>query len=305
MINKDFNSIVELINAFPDEQSCIEHLEQLRWEESIVSPFDSSSKVYKCKNNKYKCSKTGKYFNVKTKTLFDNTKIPLQKWFIAIWLVTCHKKGVSSTQLSKDINVTQKTAWFMLHRIRKCFGIENNNDLNNDVEIDETYVGGKNKNRHRNKKVKQSQGRSSKDKIPVVGMVERKGKLNAYVVGNVRAPTLTRKILKQVKKTAHLFTDEWMGYNLVSRIYKHSIVNHGVGQYVNGNSYTNTIEGFWGILKRGIIGIYHHISHKHLQKYVDEFVFRYNTKSYKDSERFNYLLSNTEIRTTYKELIYG
>lgn len=305
MINKDFNSILELLQAFPDEQSCISHLEELRWEGNAVSPFDSSSKVYKCKDNKYRCANTKKYFNVKTHTLFDNTKIPLRKWFVAIWLVTCHKKGVSSLQLARDIDVTQKTAWFMLHRIRKCFGIENNNDLDNDVEIDETYVGGKNKNRHKNKKVKQSQGRSSKDKTPVVGMVERHGKLNAYAVNNVQAPTLTREILKRIRRTAHLHTDEWQGYNIVSTIYSHSIVQHGIGQYVDGNSYTNTIEGFWGILKRGIIGIYHYISPKHLQKYVDEFVFRYNTKGYEEAERFNYLLSNAEVRTTYKELVYG
>lgn len=143
MINRDFNSILELMQAFPDEQSCIDHLEALRWNGYVISPFDPLSKVYKCKNNRYRCANTGKYFNVKTGTLFDNTKVPLQKWFLAIWLITCHKKGVSSLQLARDIDVTQKTAWFMLQRIRKCFGIENDNHLDNDVEIDETYIGGK------------------------------------------------------------------------------------------------------------------------------------------------------------------
>ncbi len=119
MINKDFNSIIELIAAFPDEQACIEHLEVLRWSGYVVSPFDENSKVYKCKGNKYRCKSTGKYFNVRTGTMFDNTKLKLQKWFLAIWLVTSHKKGISSLQLSRDIDVTQKTAWFMLQRIRK------------------------------------------------------------------------------------------------------------------------------------------------------------------------------------------
>lgn len=129
MINTKFNTILDLIKAFPDEQSCIAHLESLRWiNGNVVSPFNSLSKVYTCANNRYRCKETGKYFNVKTSTLFDNSKIELQKWFLAIWLVTSHKKGISSIQLSKDIGVTQKTAWFLLQRIRNCFGFDNDND---------------------------------------------------------------------------------------------------------------------------------------------------------------------------------
>ena len=305
MINKDFNSILELLAAFPDEQTCIDHLEELRWGGYVVSPFDSTSKVYKCKNNRYRCKNTGKYFNVKTATLFDNTKIELRKWFLSIWLVTSHKKGISSLQLSKDISVTQKTAWFILQRIRKCFGIENDNSLDNHVEVDETYVGGKNKNRHNSKKVEQAQGRSLKDKAPVVGMVERNGKLNAHKVDDVQSQTLTKEIIKNVKESANLYTDEWLGYNGISKIYDHSVVKHNEGEYVNGRIHTNTIEGFWSLLKRGIIGIYHFISKKHLQNYVDEFVFRYNTRNSNEVDRFNLLLSNTEIRTTYRRLIHG
>ena len=305
MLNRDFNSLIELVQTFKDEQTCLEYLEELRWGGYVVSPFDESSVVYKCKGNKYKCKNTGKYFNVKTNTLFDSTKIELQKWFMAIWLVTSHKKGISSVQLAKDIDVTQKTAWFMLQRIRKCFGIENDNDLDNNVEVDETYVGGKNKNRHANKKVENSQGRSTKDKIPVVGMVERQGKLNARTVENVQEETLTAEIIKNVKETANLYTDEWLGYRNISKIYKHSIVNHNAREYVNGEAYTNTIEGFWSLLKRGIYGIYHFTTKKHLQKYIDEFVFRYNTRKHSETERFDLLLLNMEVRTTYKGLVYG
>lgn len=305
MINTDFKSILDLINKFPNEQACIDHLEFLRWNGDVVSPFDEFSKVYKCKDNKYRCKNTGKYFNVKTATLFDNTKVKLQKWFIAIWLITSHKKGISSLQLSRDLDVTQKTAWFMLQRIRKCFGIENNNDLDNNVEVDETYIGGKNKNRHADKKIEKSQGRSSKDKTPVVGMIERQGKLNARAVANVQSKTLTTEIIKYVKESASLHTDEWLGYKGASKLYKHSIVKHGQGEYVNGESHTNTIEGFWSLLKRGILGIYHSTSRKHLQDYVDEFVFRYNTRDFTESMRFNALLSNMEVRTTYRRLVYG
>lgn len=128
MINQEFKSILDLINAFPDEETCIRHLEELRWDGNIISPFDPTSKVYNCSNNKYKCKNTSKYFNVKTATLFNKTKVKLQKWFIAIWLVTSHKKAISSIQLSRDIHVTQKTAWLMLQRIRSCFGMENDLD---------------------------------------------------------------------------------------------------------------------------------------------------------------------------------
>lgn len=290
MLIKKFNTIIDLLNTFPDKEACIRHLEILRWNGNVVSPFDTTSKVYKCKGNRYRCKNTGKYFNVKTNTLFDNSKVPLQKWFMAIWLITCHSKGISSTQLARDIGVTQKTAWFLLHRIRNCFGFDNDNDLNNDIEVDETYVGGKNKNRHFDKRVKNSQGRSYKDKTPVFGMIERSGKLNAKVVSDVTASTLNVLITRYVNKGSTIHSDEWYGYSRLPKHYNHTIVRHGSGEYVSGNSYTNTMEGFWSILKRGIIGIYHKVSSKHLQKYVDEFVFRYNTRKQKQTERFNYLL---------------
>ena len=303
MINIEFNSVLELIKAFPNEQVCIDHLEQLRWNGNVVSPFDETSKVYKCAGNKYRCKNTGKYFNVKTNTLFDNTKVELRTWFVAIYLVTGHKKGISSLQLSRDLNVTQKTAWFMLHRIRNCFGIENSSDLGNEVEIDETFVGGKNKNRHKDKKVENSQGRSNKDKQPVLGMVERGGKLVAKLVEDTKVETLTPEIINTVKLSASVFTDEWLGYKGLQRIYDHSFVKHNMGEYVQGRIHTNTIEGFWSLLKRGIVGIYHFTSKKHLQKYVDEFAYRYNTRTYSDCSRFNLLLQNSNNRLTYQNLI--
>jgi transposase-like protein len=302
MLDTNFKSILDLIKAFPDEQTCINHLEKLRWNGNVISPFDATSKVYTCKGNKYRCKNTGKYFNVKTATMFDNTKIELQKWFMALYIVTSHKKGISSLQLHRDIDVTQKTAWFMLQRIRNCFGFDNDNELNNEVEIDETFVGGKNKNRHADKKVENSQGRSVKDKTPVLGMIEREGKLNAVVVENTKMETITPEIVKNVKD-AIVYTDEWLGYNALKYIYNHSFVKHNQNEYVNGKVHTNTIEGFWSLLKRGIFGIYHFTSKKHLQYYVDEFVFRYNSRQMSTSYRFNLLLANTEKRLTYKELI--
>ena len=300
MINIEFNSILELIKAFPDEQTCINHLEELRWNGNVVSPFDPTSKVYDCKGNKYKCKNTGKYFNVRTATLFDNTKIELQKWFLAIYLVTAHKKGISSLQLSRDIDVTQKTAWFMLQRIRNCFGIDIDK-LEGEVEIDETFVGGKETNKHFNKKKPENK----EVKSPVIGMVERGGNLIAKQLNDIKSKTLSNEIISNISKNAQLYTDEYVGYKAIERIYSHYAVKHSAGEYVNGRVHTNTIEGFWSLLERGIIGIYHFTSKKHLQKYVDEFVFRYNTRNTTECNRFNLLLANTESRLTYKKLIHG
>ena len=302
---KEINSIIDLVQKFPSEDECYTLLEKIRWNGNVVSPYDETSKVYKCKGHYYRCRKTGKYFNVKTNTLFESSNIKLQKWFLAIWVITSHKKGISSLQLSKDIRVTQKTAWFMLQRIRKCFKLENNSILDNEVEIDETYIGGKNKNRHQSKKSKNSQGRSTKDKVAVIGMIERNGNLVARIVKDVQAPTLTKEILKNVKESANVYTDEWLGYNELYKYYNHSVVKHGKNEFVKGKSYTNNIECFWGILKRGIYGIYHFTSKKHLQNYLDEFVYRFNTRNLTEQGKFENLLSGMTVRTKYKELIHA
>lgn len=303
MINvKQFNSLFELLEAFPTEESCITYLESLRWKDRVISPFDPNSKVYVYTKNRYICKNTGKLFNVKTGTMFENTKLSMRKWFVAIWLILSNKKGISSLQLARDIKVTQKTAWFMLQRIRFCLICKNESKLQNEVEADETFVGGKNKNRHKDKKVKNSQGRSFKDKTPVLGMLERKGDVVARVVKNTSQTELTPKILEFADKSAVLYTDEWHGYNAVDKLYSHFSVDHSHGQYGIGSIHTNSIEGFWSLLKRGYVGIYHYMSSKHLQQYVNEFVFRYNTRRINELNRFNLLLCNAEYRITYKKL---
>lgn len=303
---RNFKSMFDLLRAFSTEEKCIEHLEILRWNGNIVSPFDATSKVYQCANHRYKCKNTGKYFNAKTGTIFENTNIPLQKWFVAIWLLTSHKKGISSLQLSRDLGVTQKTAWFMLHRIRICLGIENNSQLSNEVEIDEVYIGGREKNKHDSKRTEGNQGRSVKTKTPVLGMVERKGKLVATIVPNTSVKILTPSVRKYVTEGSVVYTDEWGGYKNMHKIYEHLFVHHKEREFVNGKAYTNTIEGFWGFMKRGIFGIYHYTSKKHLQSYVDEYVYRYNTREMSDNLRFNSLLCNVnQFRLRYKELING
>lgn len=303
-INFNFNNILELINTFSNEQFCINFLEEIIWKGNPISPFDKNSTVYKCKDNRYICKNTRKYFNIKTNTMFENTKIPLQKWFIAIWLYSTHKGGLSSLQVMRDIGVTQKTAWFILQRIRKCSEFENKSVLENEVEIDETFIGGKNKYRHANKKVKYSQGRSCKYKIPVLGMIERKRKVNAYVVSTTTADDLMPKILRTVEILSTVYTDEWGAYNNLNNFFNHKVVNHGKSEYVKGNVHTNTIENFWSNLKRGIIGVYRVVSTKHLQLYVNEFVLRRNIIPMKPNERVLHLLLNIKgSRLKYKELI--
>ncbi|MCT3690409.1 IS1595 family transposase [Elizabethkingia anophelis] len=307
MIGQDIKSVFELTQIFSSEQDCIDYLETLRWSKVPVSPFDPTSKVYKCKNNQYRCKSTGKYFNVKTDTMFENSKISLRKWFLAIWLVTAHKKGISSIQLSKDIGTTQKTAWFMLQRIRACFGIENSNELEGVVECDETFIGGKNKNRHKDKKVPHSQGRSFKDKVPVMGMLQRDGKMNAFVVDDTKRKSIQPLIYKYVNTATRLITDEWLAYTGLGKDYDHRIIDHSKKEYVSlqdNTIHTNNIEGSWNILKRSVSGMYNHVSKKHLQKYVDEFVYRFNLRKVSDQEKFRYLLSNSNVRTKYRELCH-
>lgn len=325
-----FHSLYDLLKAFPDQQTCIKKLELLIWKGTPVSPFDSSSKVYKCAGNRYRCAKTQKYFSVLNNTIFEGTKIDLTKWFMAIFIEASHKKGISSHQLAKDINVTQKTAWFMLHRIR--FALQHKSfvgKLKGQVEVDETFVGGKNGNRHKDKKVEKCHGRSFKDKVPVAGLVERsisevierpskkdptktvKKKIiikqsvaHCKVVSNTQGATLKSFVKENVEYGSELMSDEWQAYYGLNAYYYHRIVFHGSKQYANGDAYTNTMEGFWSILKRGIIGIYHRISKRHLQKYVDEFTFRYNTKHLTTGDRIEMLLGMVMgNRLLYKQLI--
>lgn len=304
-MNLKFNNLFDLLQTFDTEEKCYEYLKQSKWKDGEFCPYCGHEKLYTFADGKnYKCADCRKRFSLKVGTIFEGSKIKLQKWFMAIYLVTSHKKGISSCQLAKDIGVTQKTAWFMLHRLRhatqtKAF----NRQLRNDVEVDETYIGGKEKNKHKSKRTSGTQGRNTKTKTPVLGMVERGGDLRAMTVADVKADSILKEIVENVVIGANLLTDEFKSYRTTKSFYNHRYVSHSTGQYVDGEVHTNTIEGFWSLLKRGIVGIYHHISRKHTDRYLTEFSFRYNTRLLKENDRFTYFLENCGGRLKYQDLI--
>ena len=327
---KPYKSVRQLLDAFPTEQHCIDHLELLRWRGQVVSPFDKESKVYKCADNKYRCVNTKKYFTVKTNSIFEGSKVSFRDWFVSIYLFVVSKRGISSYQLADELDVTQKTAWFILSRLR--FAIEPEQDeFDGDIESDESFVGGKNKNRHKYKKVEQSQGRSFKDKTPVLGLIQRgqyeivrrphkiidgeyvnekvciqAPKVKTFVIADTKTKTIQPLVLSNVKEGSRLLTDEWMAYQGLNKHYTHQFVDHGRGQYAEGDVTTNRIENYWSHLKRSIIGVYYKVSRKHLQLYLNERSFRFNNRMSVLSEKIDLFLQDINgKRLTYQTLVYG
>lgn len=301
-----FTNLYDLREYFRNETICREYLERFRWNGNPVCPFCNSDKPYKLSDHRtYKCSNKdcGKKFTATVGTIFENTKIPFSKWFVAMYLITSHKKGISSLQLHRDIGVTQKTAWFINHRIREMLKDKAPELLGNLVEADETYVGGKEKNKHKDRRIGNTQGRSVENKTVMFGLLERKGNVRAQRVPNAKKQTIQPIIKKSVKDGSTVITDEWKGYNRLYAEFIHLRVNHSKDVYVDGIAHTNNIDGFWSLLKRGIIGIYYSVSEKHINRYVDEFAQRYNTRDTTEADRFNYFLSKCEGRLKYRDLI--
>lgn len=306
-------NLIEFYNQFANEEKCADFLAKQRWGNEITCPKCGTVgiKAYKLASGRLKCAECRKPFTVRMGTIFEDSMIPLQKWLLAIYLCTSLKKGISSIQLAKYLNVTQKTAWFMLQRIRFIFENGTFEKLKDAVEMDEAYIGGKDSNKHAHKRTKALTGKgaqgfgSKNSKTPIVGMVERGGQLHAVVTKDTGSATLMGLVRKHIDIDATVYTDEHMPYRTLPKIgYKHESVNHGVKEFVNGKASTNTAESFWSHLKRGIDGIYHHVSSKHLQKYCDEYSYRWNTREMTDGERFeDWFVNLNGKRLTYKMLI--
>jgi transposase-like protein len=288
---------------FTDPVAAAEYLESMRWPDGVVCAKcgESEREPYLLKGKSlkgrrvWKCRACRKQFTVQVGTIFESSHVPLNKWLAAFYLLCSSKKGMSAHQLHRSIGVTYKTAWFMFHRIREAMKEPAfAGKLGGVVEADETYIGGKRSNAKR--------GRGVADKKAVLALVERNGKARSFHVANVSGPTLGGAIREHVDPSARLMTDEWKSYKKVGKeLADHQTVAHSYGEYVRGDAYTNTVEGYFSILKRGVDGIYHHISKAHLHRYLSEFDFRYNRRDVSDSARTVVALEGAEgRRLTYR-----
>ena len=307
-------TLLEAIQYFSDEQVCIDLVATMKWlDGKPTCPHCGAKEPHYLKTQRrWKCYGCRKQFSVKVNTIFEDSPISLQKWLPAMWLLSNCKNGISSHEISRALGVTQKTAWFMLQRIRLAFQNGDIGKFGGDggpVEVDETFIGPKPQKMHRDRRLKMQSGVNARSKTPVMGMLDRGSRqVRAHVVPNVKRETLQRAILEQIEKGSTVYTDRAVGYdNLAAKEYVHETVNH-VEEYVRGQVSTQGIENFWSLLKRGLTGTYIAVEPFHLDRYVAEQVFRFNNRATKDNpltdgDRFLIALSQiANKRLTYKEL---
>lgn len=300
------NTLQQAIRLFSDYENCKAFMVALRWPDGVKCPQCGSDHVtYLEKDRRWKCyaKHPSPKFTLKTGTVFEDSPLGLDKWLPVMWLLTNSKNGVSSYEIHRAMGVTQKTAWFMLQRGRLAMQDITGGKLGGEVEVDETFIGGKARNMHLGRRREKITGTGGKDKAMVQGMVERGGKVRAMVVTNRKKHELQKNIRQHVQAGSAIFTDALKSYDGLSNDYRHDVIDHAV-EYANGNVHTNTMENFWSLLKRGLHGTYVSVEPFHLFRYLDEQAFRYNNRTVTDAERFATVMSQIVCRRlTYKELI--
>lgn len=306
-------NLKDLFKKFDDEAKCREFLVQQRWGGVPTCPYCGHTKSYKIENGKrFKCANQTCYkkYSVTVGTVFEASNIPLTTWLPALYIITAHKKGISSVQLAKDLGVSQKTGWFMLHRIRESLKENHPELLEGIIESDETYMGRKYRSDYKGTTSETEVEYKLKDKFhgkgAVIGLADREtGKIRAIRFAENTGDNIRQTIKENVAPGSELHTDESFIYRRGLDEYGHKSVHHGKRQWVVAGVHTNTVENFWSVMKRGVYGIYHQISYKHLQAYCNEFSFRYNSRDLNDGQRFELTLQRLEGRLTYKQLVHG
>lgn len=297
-------SVLELFDLFPNAESARIYLEARLWPDGPKClTCKSGERITKRAGGYYRCNACNLDFTIRTGTIFERSHVPLHKWLYAMYLLVTARKGISSLQLSKEIGVQQRTAWFMLQRLREACG-KDLDKLRGQVEIDETFIGGLEINKHERDKLKQ--GRGSVGKTAVLGMRERGGRTKAMPIKSTSIEEIQQAIHANVEVGSTLFTDEHPAYNdLDGLFFRQERVNHSANEYVKGMASTNGIESVWAVLKRGLNGVYHQVSTKHLRRYVDEFTFRLNegdVKRHTLKRLDSFVDAIVGKRLTYKEL---
>lgn len=304
-------TLMEAVRYFADPEVALATAVELRWPNGIACPtcgrtdvrFISTRRIWECKEKHAK-----RQFSAKVGTIFEDSALPLDKWFVAIWAIANCKNGISSYELARSIGVTQKSAWHMLHRIRLAMHTGSFDKMDGTVEADETYIGGLAKNMHKHKRERAIKGTGGAGKAVVMGILQRAtegrpSRVRAKMIRHADHCTLQSEIRANVESKSAVYTDGWAAYRGLTKDYVHATVDHAV-EYVNGVVHTNGIENFWSLLKRTIKGTYVSVEPFHLGRYLDEQAFRFNLRTGSDAERFKSALGSiTGKRLTYRELI--